>query len=357
MKSPLISVIVPVYKSKFLRQSLNSILSQSYKNIELLIINDGSPDPLCQKIIEEFSARDPRVRPFLKPNGGHAAARNFGMRHMRGEYLMFVDDDDLLAPHALKKLQAKAHATGCDIVMFLFQKFNNRGRKLPHDPAYATCLRHLSQKVYRPDEITDYFFSLAFFSWNCFLRTSLLNRYNEPFPPGRSYDDNHYHMFYRLRARTLTALNQPLYYFRVGHRSATERIKTAHGDALYILKMMGESNRSFLQNSPRLRFFYHKYMGNLFAWHLSLIIQSPPTPQLLEVIAGMKSMMAGVDYSYNVALSAQAEIFAAHSPAGIFLELLRRAGAQKTFKKSAAEIFGNAKTQEQVLELLDKKLI
>ena len=100
-KSPLISVIVPVYKvEKYLPACLDSLLAQTYQNFELLLVDDGSPDK-CWEILQQYAAQDARVCIFRKENGGVSSARNFGLEQARGEYICFVDSDDLVLPQYL----------------------------------------------------------------------------------------------------------------------------------------------------------------------------------------------------------------------------------------------------------------
>ena len=91
---PKISVIVPVYKAeKYLHRCVDSILSQTFTDFELLLINDGSPDN-SGTICDEYAQKDSRVRVFHKENGGVSSARNLGLRKANGEYITFVDSDD-----------------------------------------------------------------------------------------------------------------------------------------------------------------------------------------------------------------------------------------------------------------------
>ena len=92
--TPKISVIVPVYNvEKYLPRCIDSILSQTFTDFELLLIDDGSPDN-CGKICDEYAAKDSRVRVFHKPNGGVSSARNLGLDNARGEWIAFIDSDD-----------------------------------------------------------------------------------------------------------------------------------------------------------------------------------------------------------------------------------------------------------------------
>ena len=104
--APQISVVVPVYKvEKFVAECLESILSQDFDSFEVVAVDDGSPDA-SGKICDEFAARDSRLRVFHKENGGVTSARRLGVERSRGEWICFVDSDDVLLPHALSALFA-----------------------------------------------------------------------------------------------------------------------------------------------------------------------------------------------------------------------------------------------------------
>ncbi|NES42262.1 glycosyltransferase family A protein, partial [Moorena sp. SIO2C4] len=96
-----VSVIIPVYKvEKYIAATVESVLAQTYKNFELLLIDDGSPDnsiQICQQI------NDPRIKIIRQDNQGVSAARNTGIRHAQGEYIAFLDGDDLWVPEKLEK--------------------------------------------------------------------------------------------------------------------------------------------------------------------------------------------------------------------------------------------------------------
>lgn len=101
---PLLSVIVPVYKVEdYLPQAIDSILAQSYQHLEIILVDDGSPDA-CGQICDEYALRDERIKVIHKENGGLSSARNAGMAIMRGEYVAFVDSDDWLQPDAYATL-------------------------------------------------------------------------------------------------------------------------------------------------------------------------------------------------------------------------------------------------------------
>lgn len=90
----LVSVIVPIYNvEKYLERCISSILEQSYNNIEVILVDDGSNDD-CPTICDKFKRKDARVKVVHKPNGGLSSARNAGLEQMKGEYITFIDSDD-----------------------------------------------------------------------------------------------------------------------------------------------------------------------------------------------------------------------------------------------------------------------
>ena len=103
-KNPLISVIVPVYKvEQYLHRCVDSILAQTYTNLEIILIDDGSPDR-SGAICDEYAAKDSRIRVIHQKNAGLGAARNAGLDVCSGEYIAFVDSDDTLPEDALEQL-------------------------------------------------------------------------------------------------------------------------------------------------------------------------------------------------------------------------------------------------------------
>ena len=93
-----ISVIIPVYNvEKYLSACLDSVLAQTYAELEILAVNDGSTDGSA-KILEEYAERDSRIQVLNKPNGGLSDARNYGIEHATGQYYLFIDSDDLIRP-------------------------------------------------------------------------------------------------------------------------------------------------------------------------------------------------------------------------------------------------------------------
>jgi len=123
MAIPKVSVIVPVYKvEKYLRQCLDSLVAQSLKEIEFILINDGSPDN-CGEILREYAARYPQFKLIEQANKGYAGARNAAFSHATGEYIGFVDSDDWVAPDMFEKLWQQAHTHDADVSECSFWRY------------------------------------------------------------------------------------------------------------------------------------------------------------------------------------------------------------------------------------------
>lgn len=116
-KSPLISIIVPVYNvEKYVLKCLKSLVNQSYDNIEILVVDDGSTDK-SGKICDEFALKDKRIRVFHKKNGGLSSARNFGIKKAKGEYICLVDSDDYVRKEFVEKMLEAAKEKNAEIVV------------------------------------------------------------------------------------------------------------------------------------------------------------------------------------------------------------------------------------------------
>ena len=112
---PEISIIIPVYRVEdYLRQCVDSILAQTFSDIEVILVDDGSPDA-CGTICDQYAEKDARVKVIHKPNGGVSSARNAGLEAATGSLIGFVDGDDYVAPDMYEFLRDKLLASGADI--------------------------------------------------------------------------------------------------------------------------------------------------------------------------------------------------------------------------------------------------
>lgn len=117
MEAKKVSVIVPMYNVQdYLEDCVKSIVNQSYKNLEIILVDDGSPDN-CGKMADGYAKEDKRIKVIHKPNGGLSDARNAGMAEATGDYLMFIDSDDMMMPDAINKMMQKILQEDADYVI------------------------------------------------------------------------------------------------------------------------------------------------------------------------------------------------------------------------------------------------
>lgn len=172
--SPKISIIVPVYKvEKYIHKCIDSILNQTFKDFELILVDDGSPDN-CGKICDEYAKKDNRIIVIHKENGGQATARNIALDIAKGEYIGFVDSDDYIKPDMYEKLYNACSLNNSDISVIGFREINENGNSIYE---------------YIPDKL--YFFDALkrAHMWNKLFNKKLFFENNLFFQSGRYYED------------------------------------------------------------------------------------------------------------------------------------------------------------------------
>ena len=118
-----ISVIIPVYNvEKYLCACVNSVINQTYKNLEIILVDDGSTDK-SGAICDEYALKDERIKVFHKSNGGLSSARNYGLDRMSGDYVFFLDSDDFISLQCLEKMLEVSIEQNADIVSSLNKRF------------------------------------------------------------------------------------------------------------------------------------------------------------------------------------------------------------------------------------------
>ena len=173
---PLVSVVIPVHNAEMhLRGSLKSLVKQTLADIEIIVVDDASTDG-SRAIIEEFVKADPRIRYEVGPGVGSAsAARNVGLDLASGEYLAFLDADDLFAPTMLQQLYEQAHEDDADIVLTKFRTVDYvTGDTTPAD--WALRLQYFPPRTpISPDDLGDHlFFAVNPAAWNKLFRTEFI---------------------------------------------------------------------------------------------------------------------------------------------------------------------------------------
>ena len=219
----LVSIIVPVYNvENYLRMCLDSIEHQTYSNIEVLLINDGSPDS-SGEICQEYVARDSRFRYFEKENGGASDARNYGIERSNGKYLTFVDSDDWLSLTYVEDLHQAAIRNSADTVVAHFTIYNESDR-LYHvhiwDEYYERTYTGEELVLNLPSlELDGYLYAT---SWGKLFHKKLFT--NIRFPKGKVIEDSrtNYKLFFK--SEKIVYIHKEIYYHREGIDSICSNI-------------------------------------------------------------------------------------------------------------------------------------
>ena len=222
-QQPLISLIVPIYNvENYLWSCLDSIAKQTYSNIEVLLVNDGSPDG-SGVICQEFVARDSRFRYIEKENGGLSDARNVGIARAQGEFLSFVDSDDWIEPTYVEDMYRAALFNDAEVVVSNYKKFDVKDNCYwihVFDDYYETHYsgEELIQQL-PALERKDFSFTT---SWGILFAHRLFDAIS--FPKGKTIEDTrtNYRLF--AESRRLTYIHKALYNYRVGVDSISSRI-------------------------------------------------------------------------------------------------------------------------------------
>lgn len=203
----MISVIVPVFNGEgYLADCLQSLLDQTFRDFEVLVVDDGSRDA-TNAIARKFAERDSRVRLLTKANGGSGSARNLGLSQARGAYVAFVDGDDLVHPQYLELLLAGMEETGADIVQCAYRKTHHR------EPAFEKQTLRLSREYtcweYMERFCTRQHHVESVVLWNKLYKRALFQ--GLAFPEGRGVDDEYLFCPLVSRAEKITRIGNPLY--------------------------------------------------------------------------------------------------------------------------------------------------
>ena len=184
----MISVIVPVYNvEKYIEKCLKSLVEQTLKNIEIIIVNDGSTDN-SKKIISKFAEKYSNIKYYEKTNGGLSSARNYGIKYANGEYVAFLDSDDYVEKNLYELMYKKALQENSDMVEcdFIWEYYGKNGEIVKTKKDKRKKFKTLNQYVKNARVV----------AWNKLIKKQIIDDFNIRFPEGLIYEDIEF--FYKL---------------------------------------------------------------------------------------------------------------------------------------------------------------
>lgn len=219
MSSPLVSVIVPVYNvERYVAQCLESIINQKYKNLEILVVDDGSTDN-SSAICLDYAQKDPRIKYIRKENGGLSSARNKGLEHAVGKYVVYVDSDDYILPDMISECVASAEENGLDLVKSNFCRCNGDGKLKETEPETGKT------RFFTPEQAMESFLNEPYsprkaFKVSVWDALYLRERFDGiTFPEGKIYEDGYYTPLVIINCRKAAHIDKSFYVYRINDKS------------------------------------------------------------------------------------------------------------------------------------------
>lgn len=270
MRHTKVSIIVPIYKAEeFLSHCVDSILKQTEKDFELILVDDGSPDN-SGKLCDEYAKRDSRVKVIHQKNSGVSAARNAGIAAATGNYFGFVDSDDWIEPDMFEQLLNEAERTGSDVVMCDATTVYDDGRTQADTITQLSGNRILQKSDFSPSLLLD----MAGSAWRCIYKndrySAKLHKYPLVFPLGVKFSEDRIFNLYAFgQANKIAYIKESFYNRYMNTESAVHRF---HEDYFEAYKKASDSIEQAIRcawdNNSELQ---EAYLGQLIGGALGAI--------------------------------------------------------------------------------------
>ena len=214
---PKVSVVVPIYNvEKYLRECVDSILAQTLKDIEVILVDDGSPDK-CGEIIDQYAKKDPRVIAVHQKNSGYSIAVNKGIDLAKGEYIGIIESDDWIEPDMYEQLYEDAKKNKTDVTKGMFYIYNSTSDEGMRDIVYknpsGVDLRYAPSG---PFSLSDWPKLIAFHAsiWSSIYRADFVKAIKIPDTAGASYQDFPFMVETLCRAKRISVVKKPFVHWR-----------------------------------------------------------------------------------------------------------------------------------------------
>lgn len=288
-----ISIIIPIYNvEKYLPACVESILQQTYKNLEVILVDDGSPDR-CPVICDELAQKDDRIRVIHQKNKGLSGARNTGIDNAQGDYLIFVDSDDTVEQTLVEELYTYAEKWNCAIVAC--------GRNYIFEDGQIVCkIAHDESKVYGFEEAMQEMNSFRLFdmsAWAKIYRKELFEDIR--FPEGKLSED--YYIMYKLfdKAQTIGYVAKPLYNYLQRQSSISRNKKINHDFADAAKKQMEFLDEKYPQMSVLGHTAYASANLTVYDFYLKNGVKCPED-KLLEFKKAVRDNLVYIRKNKNI---------------------------------------------------------
>ncbi|MCI6191164.1 MAG: glycosyltransferase [Clostridium sp.] len=248
----MVSIIIPVYNvEEYIEECLKSILNQTYKDIELLIVDDGSTDNSI-KIIKRYESKFEKIKIFTQKNKGASEARNLALKYAIGEFILFIDSDDFLEPTMIEKMVNKAEKYNSDVTICGYCLYYSKDNVKNKIFTYGTEKKDNLSPLEVVDMMLNY--KLQGQPWNKLFKKDILINNKFAFESGRYIEDIFPIFKIILKSNNISFIDEPLYYYRQRITSSmNEKSKKLADDYFYamysIMKYIKKENIKVDKNS------------------------------------------------------------------------------------------------------------
>lgn len=283
-QTTLISVIVPIYNvEQYLNRCIESIVNQTYTNLEIILVDDGSPD-YCPQMCDEWAKKDNRVIVLHKENGGLSDARNAGMKVSNGEYICFIDSDDWFELNAIEFMYQKIQIYNCDVcsvgVTMVWDNGDNKALTKSHDEIVFDNTESILQSFLSGTIIQTV--------WNKLYKKSVVEKFE--FPVGKIYEDEFWSWKVMVNSNRLVCVDDYLYNYFQNNQSIM------HGGAkfkpLFVVEAGNEKIDYISKHFPKLRdLACEKYLYSclFLAQRTKLFLPKKEAKAIVKKIKGYKN--------------------------------------------------------------------
>lgn len=228
-----VSVIIPVYNSEnYLDECLDSVINQTFKDIEIICINDGSADTSLE-ILEKYEKLDNRMSVFTQENSGQSVARNNGIKKSKGKYIYFMDSDDYLELNALEEIYNISEKNNLELLIFKMINFNDGSNKKFTSRYYEmNSLSHLDGKIFNYADIGENALDFAVSPPGKLFKKTLIE--NIQFPENLIFEDNLFFAKAMINANRVSFYDNHLYNRRIRKDSTTQVKDIRFADSIVI---------------------------------------------------------------------------------------------------------------------------
>ena len=273
--NPKVSVIIPVYNvEKYIRQTLDSVVNQTFKEIEIIIVDNKSTDKTLE-IINEYAKNDSRFTIYKNSkNLKQGLARNFGVQMARGQYIFFIDGDDYMELNAIEKLYKRITESNADITICTWNQFDDLTGKIDKGHVYAKLKQiptEFDDKTFNWRDIKYSVFWQTSVPWDKMYRRDFLLGKDVKFPGEIFFEDNVFVYDALFKADKISILREDLIFYRCNRKNAVTNSRNhIFFDYLKIFNLIGD-NLKKIGLFDEMKYFYWDYkVITLYWWFMKI---------------------------------------------------------------------------------------